>query len=87
MYSGPIPGVILLRASIAMCLLVMGGLPASIVTAQVDHSSLTYSEAIGFFAQEKTIKQDPKQEEEEIGAKSCNLTQRRLPRAAGLLSS
>jgi hypothetical protein len=63
MYSGPIPGVILLRASIAMCLLVMGGLPASIVTAQVDHSSLIYSEAIGFFAQEKTIKQDPKQEE------------------------
>jgi hypothetical protein len=46
MYSGPIPGVILLRASIAMCLLVMGGLPASIVTAQVDHSSLSYSEAI-----------------------------------------
>ena len=45
----------LLRASIVIGLLMMGGLSASVVTAQVDQAPLTYSEAIGFFAQEKTI--------------------------------
>ena len=55
MHPRTILTAVLLCASIAVCLLLVGGLPTSVVTAQVDQSPLTFSEAIGFFAQEKTV--------------------------------